>query len=124
MTTRHKPTALQEILQKIEKEQTENPVVEELEDYIPVKVTQHEHTVELHDKLVQTVIDYMKEHNLTDIDTVSFYADSLQTSMEHGSWHPATDSSLTLKGIAYEKRRRKNGKIDTYPYLYEIDKSY
>lgn len=59
----------------------------------------------LHEKLVQTVIDFMLENNITDIDEISFGADSLQVSKQYHKWTPATDSSLTLIGYQDGERR-------------------
>ena len=68
-------------------------------------VTDSKLTNELHNKLVQTVIDFMVENNITDIDEVSFGADSLQISKQYHKWSPSTDSSLTL--IGYQDGKRK-----------------
>ena len=59
----------------------------------------------LHEKLVQTIIDFMVEHNIEDVDEVSFDADSLQISKMYKRWVPATDSSLVLKGYQDGKRK-------------------
>ena len=58
--------------------------------------TKQEHINELHHILVQTCLNYMKEHELTDIDEVSFSADGLSSSYEYNEWTPATDSSLII----------------------------
>ena len=68
-------------------------------------------TRQLHEKLVQTVLDFMIEHNLNDIDEVSFGADSLQVSKGYHKWTPATDSSLTLIGYQDGKRKEINNSI-------------
>ena len=54
---------------------------------------------ELHHILVQTCLDYMRTHNLTDIDEINFSADGLSYSYEYGKWTPATDSSLVVVGL-------------------------
>lgn len=60
-------------------------------------ITTKENINELHHILVQTCIDYMRKHNLTDIDEINFSADGLSgSSYEHGEWTPATDSSIEL----------------------------
>lgn len=51
-----------------------------------------------HQALVQCCIDYISKHKLHDIEEVSFKADSLQDSVNFGSWHPSTDSSLIAYG--------------------------
>lgn len=68
-------------------------------------------TFELHNKLVQTVIDFMVQHNIQDIDEVSFSADALQISKAYQKWTPATDSSLTLIGIQDGKRKEISNSI-------------
>lgn len=62
-------------------------------------------THELHNKLVQTVIDFMVEHDITDIDEISFGADALQISKLYHKWTPATDSSLILYGYQDGEKR-------------------
>ena len=39
---------------------------------------------ELQDALMKTTVDFCKERNLTDIDSISFGADGLQDSIEYG----------------------------------------
>lgn len=66
-------------------------------------ITTQENINELHHILVQTCLDYMVEHGLTDIDEISFLADGLSSSYEYKEWTPATDSSLTVIGLETEK---------------------
>lgn len=72
-----------------------------LDNYNNPKTTK-EHINELHHILVQTCLNYMKEHELTDIDEISFNADGLSSSYEYNEWTPATDSSLTVVGLQEE----------------------
>lgn len=69
--------------------------------------TKQKHINELHHILVQTCLNYMKEHELTDIDEVSFSADGLSSSYEYNEWTPATDSSLTVVGLQEESKEDK-----------------
>lgn len=69
--------------------------------------TKQEHINELHHILVQTCLNYMKEHELTDIDEVSFSADGLSSSYEYNEWTPATDSCLTVIGLQEESKEDK-----------------
>lgn len=62
-------------------------------------ITTKEDAYNLHKKLVQTVIEFIKEHKLNDIDEVEFRVDCLQSSVEFGSWCPATDSYLGIYGV-------------------------
>jgi len=48
---------------------------------------------ELHERLVQTCLDFINEKGLGDVEEISFRADSLQPSADCGSWQPCTDSS-------------------------------
>ena len=62
-------------------------------------VTTNEHLSELQDILVQVCINYINENKLTDIDEISFSADSLQHSARFGEWVPATDSFIQAIGL-------------------------
>ena len=73
-------------------------------------VTTKEHLSELQDILVQVCINYINENKLTDIDEISFSADSLQHSAHFGEWVPATDSYI--KAVGYEEV--DDGKINYY----------
>ena len=86
-------------------------------------VTQKEHIKELQEILVQTCLDYINKHGLTDIYSVSFNADDLAYSAKHGKWQPATDSYIRVEGIRIENRRRKNSEIIQIPYTYVIGDS-
>lgn len=66
-------------------------------------ITTQENINELHHILVQTCLDYMVEHGLTDIDEIDFTADGLSSSYKYKEWTPATDSSLTVIGLETEK---------------------
>ena len=74
-------------------------------------ITTKENIDELHHILVQTCIDYMRKHNLTDIDEINFSADGLSGSYEYGEWTPATDSSIEVIGLEFKKwTSMSNGK--------------
>lgn len=62
-------------------------------------ITTRENINELHHLLVQTCLDYMRKHNLTDIDEINFSADGLKSSYEYGEWTPGTDSSIEVIGL-------------------------
>lgn len=86
-----------------------NAYVERLSNKYPLDnydnpITTQEHINELHHILVQTCLNYMKEHKLTDIDEISFSADGLSSSYEYNEWTPATDSSLTVVGLQEENK--------------------
>ena len=80
-------------------------------------VTAIEHIKELQKILVQTTIDYIKKHNLTDIYRVSFGVDGLEgNAIEYGEWTPGMDSSIHVEGLQREdgKRYRVRKEIGRY----------
>lgn len=56
----------------------------------------NKHAIALQEKLMQACIDYCRE-NECKIDEVSFRADCLTCSIEHGSWHPGSDSAIYIQ---------------------------
>ena len=70
-------------------------------------ITTQDNIDELHRLLVQTCLNYMKEHNLTDIDEIDFVADGLSASLDEGVWTPCTDSSLTIIGLQEDSKKDK-----------------
>ena len=64
-------------------------------------VTTEDQLSELQDILVQVCINYININGLTDIDEITFSADSLQRSARFGKWVPATDSYI--RAVGYEK---------------------
>lgn len=57
----------------------------------------------LHQKLVQTCIDFAKENSIFNIDCVSFQVDNLQESVANNEWVPDTDSYCNLYKYNLEK---------------------
>lgn len=72
--------------------------MENLQKYQNPKTTKDD-ALELQTRLINTIIDFIKEKDLTDIYEVEFRADSLQISADFGHWHPSTDSYLGIYGI-------------------------
>ena len=71
-------------------------------------ITTSENINELHHILVQTCLDYMRKHNLTDIDEIQFSANGLSgSSYEYGEWTPGTDSYLGVIGLQFEEKKKK-----------------
>lgn len=67
-------------------------------------ITTQDNIRELQEILVQTCINYAKQHNLTDIDEISFSVNGLSgDSYNAGTWMPSTDSSIEVIGIEFEK---------------------
>lgn len=63
-------------------------------------VTNINNIKELQEILVQTIIDYIKEHNLSDIWSVSFSVDGLMhNAIKYGEWVPSIDSSISIEGL-------------------------
>ena len=79
---------------------------------------------ELHHILVQTVIDYINEKKLENVEAISFSADGLLESADYGYWTPATDSFLTLEGMVDKEYTDSDGVKRTIPSRVEIGKSY
>ena len=103
-----------DIIQQMIEKYENNPIIESVEIQ-PTHITTKEHISELHDILVQTCIDYINKHQLTDIYSVSFNADALAESAKYGSWQACTDSYIGVKGLQRVVNTRKNGEtFDTY----------
>ena len=68
-------------------------------------VTTEKDMKELLEILVQTTIDFINERGLTDIYSVGFGADDLQSSAEAGEWICSTDASIHVTGLWKEKGR-------------------
>lgn len=74
---------------------------------------------ELHTKIVNMVIQFCKEHNLSNVSRLYLEADGLAESMPFGKWTPFTDSSIALWGM----KQDKYGVMvedKSRPFLYEI----
>lgn len=69
------------------------------------EVLSQEEINNLHEFLMQTLIDYFKKNNIFCVDEISFDVDSLKESINYGKWIPSTDSSLLLSG--YEDGKNK-----------------
>ena len=97
-----------------------SPIKEDLGLVKPEGKTKEGHIEELQEILVQTCIDYINKHGLTDIWGVYFQADNLSTSAKFGEWTPATDSSISVEGIGTHKFLRENGEEWNTDERYEI----
>lgn len=51
---------------------------------------------DFHDKLMDFVINYLRDNNIDNVDIISFSVDGLNMSVKHGEWIPFTDSSLSV----------------------------
>lgn len=61
---------------------------------------------DLQEKIMETVISFCEERNLTDIDRVDFHSDGLQSSIDFGTWVPSTDSSISAYGYEDDKLKK------------------
>jgi hypothetical protein len=77
-------------------------------------VTTTDHIKKLQEILVQVCINYINENNLTDIEEISFNADSLQTSAKYAQWTPATDSYIGVYGYQDENEMKVRRLIGEY----------
>lgn len=123
MHNRKKQSNLVRLVKEIKKKEKENPIINQFEEK-PEIVTTHENTKELQEILVQTCIDYIKKHNLTDIDSVRFNVDGLVESVKEGKWVSFSDSYICVYGIGFDCLERKNGEINKIPITYLIDEYY
>ena len=100
-----------------------------MDDEIPYRedmAIDRENVVELHNLLVQTVIDYINSHKdkMANLDAIYFNADALQESAKDGEWTCATDSYIRLEGIVREKFTTKDGKEVVIPSRVKIGERY
>lgn len=58
---------------------------------------------DLQEALVQTVINFLDDRKLTDIDEVHFNFDAAQDSVKEYKWCPASDSTISVIGLQKEK---------------------
>lgn len=56
----------------------------------------HKAFSKLHEEIVDKVIQFCQEHNLTDVDEFKIHADGVQGSIKYGKWCPCTDSSMSM----------------------------
>ena len=61
---------------------------------------------ELHEVLMDSAIKFLASKNITDIDTLELYCDSLGESVKDGHWSPCTDSSCVI--YHYDKTREQS----------------
>ena len=74
----------------------------DLDEYKDPKTTKSD-IKDLHELLVQTCVNFIKERNLTDIYEVNFGVDGLENdAIEFGEWTPGMDSSLSVIGLQKE----------------------
>jgi len=79
----------------------------------------HDAFSELHKKIVDMVLQFCKEHNLTDVDEFCVSADGLMGSIPYGEWCACTDSSMSITK-AYENEYGWTVPNRDEPFLFEI----
>lgn len=62
--------------------------------------------LDLHDKIIQEIIDFCNKEGYDKVEEVILGADSFSSSIKNRKWMPCTDSSLIFKD--------KNGNIINY----------
>ena len=80
----------------------------------------HKAFSELHKKLVDEVIKFCKEHNLTDVDEFTISADGIMGSIDYGEWCCCTDSSMSMYKMKKDKETGWLVPDREYPFLDEI----
>ena len=61
---------------------------------------------DLLERIMQTVIGFCKERNMTEIDTLDFRTDGLGSSVVYDRWTPSTDASLAAYGHQDDKLKK------------------
>ncbi len=56
----------------------------------------HDAFSDLHEQIVNLVVKFCKDHNLTDVDEFHIGADGIKGSIPYGIWCPCTDSSMSI----------------------------
>lgn len=59
----------------------------------------------LHELLVSTVINYLNDNNIKEVEEVDFSVDCLNDSVKYNKWVPSTDSSILICGYEDSERR-------------------
>jgi len=73
-------------------------------DWKNLKPDLKKYAKELQEELVQHVIEYVHDHNLTDIWSLSFSVDDIQSSVRVGHWYPSSDSHIGMETLGENGR--------------------
>ena len=78
----------------------------------------HEAFSQLHEDIINMVIQFCEKHGLKNVDAFYVEADGLKDNYGYHTWQCCTDSSMTM----HEMKKDENGwdKLDTDPFLHEI----
>ena len=68
-------------------------------------VMSQEQISELHELLVSTVINYLNDNNIKEVEEVDFSVNCLSDSVKCHEWVPSTDSSISICGYEDSERR-------------------
>ena len=79
----------------------------------------HEAFSALHEKIVNEVIAFCKEHNL-EVDEFCVSADGIRDSRDFGEWTPGTDSTMSMYAVKKNPKGRCRIVDRSRPFLYEI----
>ena len=78
----------------------------------------HEAFSQLHEDIVNMVIQFCEKHELKNIDAFYIGADGLSNNYGYHTWQCCTDSSMTIHALKNDKVLGKI--IDEEPFLHEI----
>ena len=77
-------------------------------------MTTHEKFHKLHKYIVNEVIKFCKENDLTNIEQVDLNIDNLSMSIKTGEWNAATDSSLIFYDHIITQADIRDGNAEPY----------
>ena len=75
---------------------------------------------ELHEKLVNEIIQFCEKHNLKNVTEVHLFVNGLEESFGHGKWESNTDSSMSLFINRIDKETGWTVPDREHPFLNEI----
>lgn len=75
---------------------------------------------ELHEKLVNEIIQFCEKHNLKNATEVHLFVNGLEESFGHGKWESNTDSSMSLFINRIDKETGWTVPDRDHPFLNEI----
>ncbi len=66
---------------------------------------------ELHNEIVQKIIDFCKDNNITEATDFGLKIDGLDESIEYGKWTPGSDSCMSLTKMEFIDGKRNYYRI-------------
>ena len=80
----------------------------------------HKAFSELHEKLVNEIIQFCEKHDLRDITEVRLCVDGIEESIDYGKWECGTDSSMSFIVNKIDETTGWTVPDRKHPFLYEI----